>query len=397
MLAFYSMMEMAAVSYNKVRLHYYLSKGVKQANWLNYLLTHPARLFGTTLIAVNIALVAGSECARQMYSALNLSPDLAPLTQVPFIVVFGELAPMFAARRYAEHVVKLGAYLVYLTAKLMLPLLWVVGLVAKCCNIIVGGRAGEVSRYLNQEELQKMLEEHGDEIPAESESAEYSAIAANIFSLRERDVGVVMESLASAALLPSNATVNQFSALLSARNEDFALLYNREPTNIVGIVYPRDILRMADNHKVRSYSKPPWFIPENTALIQLLKQFRQNNENIALVIDQNGRTVGIVNLNNVLGELFGKMKYQEKSAVKEPNLMLIEKTFSGEMSVGEFQAQFGISLAPDPALTLSDLIQQQLGHHPERGESIVIPPFELTVKETTFTDIKTVTISTRQP
>ena len=55
-LAFYSMMEMACVSFNKIRLQYYVSKEYKPAIWLNYLLQHPSRLFGTTLIGVNIAL-----------------------------------------------------------------------------------------------------------------------------------------------------------------------------------------------------------------------------------------------------------------------------------------------------------------------------------------------------
>ena len=45
-LAFYSMLEMACVSFNKIRLQYYVSKGNKQAIWLNYLLQHPSRLFG---------------------------------------------------------------------------------------------------------------------------------------------------------------------------------------------------------------------------------------------------------------------------------------------------------------------------------------------------------------
>lgn len=53
---FFSMTEMACVSFNKVRLQYYVSKKKKSALWLNYLLNHPALLFGATLIGVNTAL-----------------------------------------------------------------------------------------------------------------------------------------------------------------------------------------------------------------------------------------------------------------------------------------------------------------------------------------------------
>ena len=79
---FFAMLEMACVSFNKVRLQYYVSKGQKRAIWLSYLLNHPALLFGTTLIMVNAALLIGSECSRKFYDSLGLSPDWAPLTQV---------------------------------------------------------------------------------------------------------------------------------------------------------------------------------------------------------------------------------------------------------------------------------------------------------------------------
>ncbi|MES2274306.1 MAG: DUF21 domain-containing protein, partial [Chlamydiota bacterium] len=62
----------------------------------------PSRLFGTTLIGINTALVFGSECARHIYESVHLDPDWAPLTQVLLVVIFGELAPMFAARRHPE-------------------------------------------------------------------------------------------------------------------------------------------------------------------------------------------------------------------------------------------------------------------------------------------------------
>src|ERR1700722_3738597 len=81
LLGFYSMQEMASVSFNRLRLQYYVSKGIKRAIWVQSLLQNPARLFGTTLISVNIAMFIGSECARRTYAALGLNPDWAPLTQ----------------------------------------------------------------------------------------------------------------------------------------------------------------------------------------------------------------------------------------------------------------------------------------------------------------------------
>lgn len=394
-LAFYSMLEMACVSFNKIRLQYYVSKGNKQAIWLNYLLQHPSRLFGTTLIGVNIALVIGSECAREFYSAIGLAPDLAPLTQVILVVIFGELAPMFAARRYPEHVALLGMPLLYASAKLMTPILWVLGWISKIANMIAGGNEDEGNIYLTQEELQKILEET-DETSGDSESAEFSAITANIFTLRGKDVRQVMQPLSTTTALQSNATIEQMEHLLQKTGGDFVPLYHRDISNIVGIVYPRDALRASEHKRVREYAWSPWFVTETTTMMQILKQFRTNNENVAFILNPQGKSIGLVTLSDVLGEIFGKMSYafthETQSHLKK--LMLIEKTFPGDLTVGEFYAQYQVRLDQDPSITLAELMEARLGRQPEKGDSIFIAPLELTVKEATLREIKTISIST---
>jgi len=84
----FSMLEMAAVSFNKVRLQYFVSLGNRRAIWLMRLLQNPTLLFGTTLICVNTAMQFGSECSRRFYMALDLSPDLAPLSQIILVLLF---------------------------------------------------------------------------------------------------------------------------------------------------------------------------------------------------------------------------------------------------------------------------------------------------------------------
>lgn len=394
-LAFYSMLEMACVSFNKVRLQYYVSKKYKRALWLNDLLQHPSRLFGTTLIGVNIALVVGSECSREFYAALGLSPAIAPLTQVVLVVIFGELAPMFAARHYPEHVAMLGIPLIYASARLMTPLLAVLGWISKVVTYFIRGNENEANIYLTQEELQKLIEGQ-DEESIGNENVEFSAITTNIFSLRHKDVKQVMEPLTKAMALPSNATVEQMEILLRKTETDYVLIYHRELSNIIGIIYPRDVLRISETKRIRDYAEPPWFVTETANMMQILKQFRTNNENVAVILDQSGKAIGLITLKDVLSEILGTT-YVRKQPLHHhlKNVMLVEKTFSGDTTVEEFNRQYHVLLDPNPQLTLSELMMARLGHHPERGESIYVDPFELTVKETTLLDIRALTVSTR--
>ena len=390
-LAFYSMMEMACVSFNKVRLHYYVHEGNKKAEMLNYLLQHPFRLFGTTLIGVNVAMVIGSECSREFHAAIGINPDLAPISQVILVVIFGELAPMFAARHYAEHVAMLGVPLVYTTARLLTPVLWVVGWVSKFANYLLKGKSEEVNLFLNKDELQKILEEHGDE-PVQKETQEINLITQNIFRLRHLTAEDIMVPLHVIPRLPSNATVSQMKQLIQKTNTDFILIYFQEYKHIVGTAFPRDYLRVPDQKRIRDYSRQPWFVTETTPLTSILQQFQRNNQSVTIILDKHGQAKGLLTLNELLTKVFGD---PNQSTSKEKCPVLIERTFPGDTTVKEFNQQFSITIDADEALTLSQLMEQTQGHLPEKGETVSIDPFELTVKEASLMEIKSVIVKTK--
>lgn len=391
MLAFFSMVEMACVSVNKIRLQYYISKGIKQAIWLNYLLHNPSRLFGTTLIGVNVALVIGSECAREFHQAIGISPDLAPISQVILVVLFGELAPMFAARRYPENVALLGVPIIYGLAKLMTPLLWLLHIVSKFSNYLIGGKEDETKFFLTQEELFKILEEQDEDKPFGSETEEFNAIASNILTLNKNEAKQIMAAIKQVPLIPSNYTIAQTRNTFLKTNVDFLPMFHKDPSNIVGIAFPRDLIRVPDAKRTRDHIRPPWFITEHTKIEQILKQFRHNNARVAIVLDGKGLAVGILKLDDIVEEIFGDVLHTPSKDTEE---LVIDRTFPGDMKVGEFNKQFDVVLDPREELTLSELVLDILGHHPEVGESIYLEPFELTIEEVSLLDIKSINVST---
>lgn len=391
-LAFYSMMEMACVSFNKVRLQYYVSKNIKQAVWLNYLLENPSRLFGTTLIGVNIALFTGSECARQFYSSLGIDPDWAPLTQVILVVIFGELAPMFAARRFPEHMAMLGVPLIYLSAKIMTPFLWFLGGISKLCNLIIGGKEHESDIFLTQEELQKILEEQDEDY--KGEHIDLNTIASNIFEARKKIARDIMQPLNTVPNVPVNTTVGMVRSILGNSTANYALTYHQEPNHVVGIALPRDLVRAPDNRKIRDYSRPPWFVTEQTLLIQILNQFRSNNQHVAIILDFQGNAAGLINLDDIMEEIVGKTEFRAPT-VKKKRRLVVDVTFPADYTVGEFNKKFHTVLDAQEQLTLVELMEEKLGHRPAEGESVVVGSFELEVKEASLLEVKTISITSR--
>lgn len=379
---FFAMIEMACVSFNKVRLQYYVSKGKKRALWLSFLLHHPAYLFGTTLIGVNTALVVGSECARRFYASLGVSPDFAPLTQIILVLIFAEISPMFAGRRYAEHVAMLGLPILYFFSICLRPIIWCLDWLCKGVNRIIGQKAPP-GVYLSREELQNIIEEREETVALKPSSKEFNTVVSNIFTLKNKIAKDLMQPLSQIPLVPSFCTIAEMRELVEKKHITYLPIFHRNAQNIVAIAYPRDLLRQSDSKRIREFSRNPWFISENSSILHILKQFRRNNQSLAVVLNEKGLATGILSLDEIVDEIFGQSDEWMSFGEMLPRAfhVLVDRTFPGETRLEDFNKQFSVHLAYEDTETLEELMSRILGHPPSKGESVRIDQFELSVEE----------------
>lgn len=392
---FFAMVEMACVSFNKVRLQYYVSRQNKRALWLSYLLHHPALLFGTTLIGVNTALIVGSECARRFYVALGFSPDWAPLTQIFIVLIFAELAPMFAGRRYAEHVAMLGIPILFFFSVILRPVIWLLDVICRAINRMIG-KPVAAGIYLSREELQNVIEEREETISTEPAKQEFNTVVANIFALKNKTAKDLMQPITLVPLVPSFCTVGEMREIVSNKHVSFLPIFHRTPQNIVAIAYPRDLLRLSSNKRIKDSSRPPWFITETSSILHILKQFRRNNQSLAIVLNDKGLATGVLTLDEIVDEIFGLtdqwMSYEE--IIPRAYHIIVDRTFPSDMRLDEFNKQFNVYLSYQEAETLKELMALALGHPPAKGESVRIDQFELTVEEATLLGPTTILVRT---
>lgn len=377
----YSMLEVASISFNRVRLQYYVSRGIKRACWLQRLLQEPSRLFGAVMLGVNLALQVGSQSARELYRSFGLNPDWAPLTQIFFVVIVAELAPCFAARRYAEHVVMLGMPLLYATERLFSPLIWLIGKLTKWATRLSG--VSESSGLLSREEIQHVIENQEDN------PDNFSDIVFNLFSLRHRTIKELMVPLAKVEMVRSNVTIGALQQRLKGSTLAHIPVYHDHPSQIVAMAYIRDLVRPPMHYYVRNFSRPPWFITESMQLMQVLKQFRENKQTVAVVLDTAGATIGLLERDKILQAIFGNLSEGE---TRTSSVAIIDRTFPGNFSIREFNETYSTQLQGDGATTLAQLLFLHLGHMPERGESVVIDGLEFTAEETSLLGTKLLSV-----
>lgn len=384
--ALFAFFEMACVSFNKVRLQYYVSIGTRRAVWLNYLIKSPSRLFGTTLIGITFALVVGSECARRFYESIHLDPDWAPLTQIPLVVIFGELVPMFAARRHPEQAAMFCVPLMILLAKILSPITWAFDAISKLIHKAMG-KEMETPLFLTREEVRFAFEEKD---PA---ADEFNAAVSRIFQLKNLTAGQLMIPIAHVQMVPSQATLADVRHLLSVHYTPIIPIYHRNIQNIVAIAALRDLLPLEEKKKVIDAAHSPWFVTRDTSILQLLQQFKRNNQSTAVILEPSGQAAGILTLDQILNEIFGE---ELQVGEIEEVTTYIQRTLSGEMSISEFNKQFSAHLPEGHGDTLSDLLLSELDHHPVKGESIRIDDLEFTIEEPTLLGIKTLSVHSVQ-
>lgn len=382
----YSMLELAAVSFNRVRLEYYVSKKIKRALWLRYLLQKPSRLFGTVMLGVNVALQVGSQTSREFYNSIGINPDVAPITQVFLVVILAEIAPLFAARRYPEHVVMLGIPLVYATSRIFAPLVWFISQLMNITFRLFGKKGESFELLISREELQKVLESHEEE-------NEFNIVIEGIFALKNMSAEQVMTPLDKIDMIAASSTVAALRQKIIRSEQSFVPLYHKTPSNIIAIASARDLVRLPDNKTLREYARPPWFITSTTKLMPILAQFRRNQQTVAIVLNPNGAAIGILTLDAIFEEIFGEYPLEEE-VKKAATLPVMHRTFPGNTKIADFNREYKTHLNAHGVETFAQLMVTLLDHPPTPGDALVVDRFELIVEEATLLGIKSVTIIT---
>ncbi len=387
---FFAMSEMAAVSFDKVRLDYLVEEGKSSAaKKLDTLLKAPSRLFGTTLIAVDTSLVIGSECSRNLYAALGLSPEFAPLTQVAFVVIFAELVPMFAARRHSQQVALFVAPVLYACSHFFKPLIFFFSLISQGLNSLLKGKKATADQFLSREELQNVIQHRHGKVPFADEQERIDQLIGNIFDLSHKSIKSIMLPLKDAFCPSCDLSVKELCTLIEKTYVPCFPICSSKKDEIKGVVYARDLIGLDPTKKASDKAYAAWFMPEETSVLDILKKFQTNKETLAIIADSSGKAVGLVRLENVIEQLLPSLhKAQRETAFSAA----FERTLSCDMTLREFSERFSVDIKGNPDETLGQLITMRLGHLPHIGEKVHIGRFEMTVIEANVFSAKKVSL-----
>ena len=216
--------------------------------------------------------------------------------------------------------------------------------------------------------------------------------ALQVSSMQVRDIMIPRSQLVivSAKLLP-----NEIIELVTKASHSRFPVMGENVDNVIGILLAKDLLPLILKEEtgkldIKDVVRPATFVPESKRLNVLLKEFRETRQHMAIVIDEYGSVSGAVTIEDVLEQIVGEIEDEydvdDESHIKkfdEENYIVKALT-----PVDEFNEYFGTQFSDQEFTTLGGLVLQQIGHIPERGETINIGPFLVTVLNADSRQIK---------
>jgi len=412
--AFFSGMEIAYVSSNKI--HIEIEK--KQEGFLAQILTKitakPSKFIATMLIGNNIALVIyglfmGDLLVQWFQSFLPsesgfvtyLLTDLNLLTQTiisTLIILFtAEFLPKVFFQIYANSLLKIlafPAYLFYVFFTFISDfVIWISDVVLKKFFKTEGDQVQlaftkvELGNYISEQ--MESVEEH-EEIDTEIQ------IFQNALEFSEVKAREVMVPRTEITALELHDSVDDLSKLFTETGYSKILIYKETIDEILGYVHSFDLFKKPKN--IGSMIMPVELVPETMLIKDILNVLIKKRKSIAVVVDEYGGTSGIMTVEDIVEELFGEIEDEHDS------VDLIEEqkdednfVFSARLEVDYINETYKIDLPEGENYeTLGGLIVDFTEEIPQQDEIVTIENFEFKILEVSNTKIDLVALKIKE-
>lgn len=154
---------------------------------------------------------------------------------------------------------------------------------------------------------------------------------------------------------------------------------------VLGILHAKDLLKYTLNPEqfnLQAILRPAVFVPESKSLNLLLKEFREQRNHMALVVDEYGGTSGLVTFEDVIEQIIGDIEDEFDEDDSADNIFPVSAErwrINAVTEIEDINEYFGTQYSNEEVDTIGGLVIQELGHLPVRGEKVAIGNLQFTV------------------
>ena len=402
--AFFSGMEIAFVSSNRLRAEMDREKDGLAQKAIAVFYQHPNNFVSTMLVGNNIALVIYGILFARIFDATlfyHLSDGMrvtADTLLSTLVVLFtGEFLPKTIFKNNPNQMLTIFALPAWLCYVLLYPVSRFATLLSKILLRLVGIRMSKEDddKEFTKVDLDYLVQTSIDNADNEEEIGEEVKIFQNALEFSETRVRDCMVPRTEIDAVEDTATIEQLKQTFIESGHSKIIVYHEDIDHVVGYIHSSDLFRLdsSDNsvrcaELVREIS----FIPETMLASKLMQMLMQQKRSLAVVVDEFGGTSGLVSLEDIMEEITGEIEDEHDNAKHVAKQVgEHEYVLSARLEIENVNEQFGLSLPEsDEYMTLGGLILHEYQSFPKLNEIVKIGDFEFKILKNTATKIELV-------
>ena len=396
--AFFSGVEIAFISANKLKLELDKNSGKFPANIISYFSKNESDFITTMLVGNNIALVVYGIVMTQiltpqiedyLHSEVALLLVQTIITTL-IILVTAEFFPKAIFRIFPNQILRIFSIPIWLFFVLFRPVALLMLYLSKVVlKYVFGQKIEEGKQVFGKTDLDEYLS-NIKSVEGDEEHRVEVEMLQNVLDLTDKKLRECMiprtEIVAMDILAPINDIKDKFIATKLSK----ILIYKGNIDQVIGYVHSSDLFRSPKN--VRSVLLPIPFVPESMSAMQLLTQFIESNKGIALVVDEFGGTSGMLTIEDVTEEIVGEIVDEhDMEEITDKKLSKTQYQLFARLDIEMVNKKYGLNLPEsDEYETIAGLILDHLEEIPKQDDVIKLEEFQFTIIKVNDTAIQEV-------
>ena len=393
--AFFSGMEIAFVSANKLQIEIEKQQGGFLSKILTKLTKNPSKFITTMLVGNNIAIVIYGYFMGDLLMHF-IEPYLSNVFFVliiqtfistAIILVTAEFLPKAIFRIYANEALRvfsIPAYFFYIL------FYFISIIISKISDVILklffNTTDDQIIQEFSKKELGNFISEQLETSTEEVDSEiQIFQNALEFHNVKAREVMIPRTEIKA---LEVHETINNLRQLFVETGLSKILIYKNSLDNIIGYVNAFELFKKPKN--IRSIMFPIEYVPESMTIKSILENLSKKRKSVAIVLDEYGGTSGLITKEDIIEELFGEIEDEHDTFdLTEEKINNREFLFSARLEIDYINETYDLDIPKKDAYeTLGGFIVNHTENIPKINEIITIGNYQLTIKKVTATKIE---------
>lgn len=393
--AFFSGMEIAYVSSNKIHIEIAKKQGGFLAGILTKITEKPSKFIAAMLVGNSITLVVyGFVMSDWIMNTLpvtyhNLWWQIGIAGLV--ILITAEFLPKILFQLHANSLLKFFAIPAYFFYRLFSPISsFVIWVSDSLMRILFKTNNNEMQLTISRDELGDYITEQMEQVDEDQEVDSEIQLFQNALEFAEVKAREVMIPRTEITAVEFREKPQDLVRLFTETGYSKILVYKDTVDDIIGYVHSFEMFKKPKT--IKSIMLSVEYVPETMLINDVLSILMKKRKSMAVVLDEYGGTSGIITVEDIVEELFGEIEDEHDTVeLQEEQLSDAEFLFSARLEVDYLNESYKLNLHESENYeTLGGLIVNHYEDIPEQGERVVVGEYHFIIEEVASTKILTV-------